>query len=161
MDHDDDFSWCWLYSLEFFLPSHRFLSFRIFRNMVCCRCTSHSVHMHRASSNLPSTSHSTPDCFFQVLVPTYVRIVVLGIPVLLWSIVCELRQRVTKSFCVVGSFYVVLGVVLQAHSLRYFAKFYGPLALLSPCHTLLTLLMLYVARKRWRSLRIIVKRKQQ
>ena len=117
--------------------------------------------MHRASSKLPSTSHRTPDCFFQVLVPTYGLIVAIGTPVLLWSIVCELRQRVTKSFCVVGGLYVFLGVVLQAYNLRYFAKFYGPLALLSPCHTLLTLLMLYVARRRWRSLRMIVERKRQ
>ena len=118
--------------------------------------------MHRASSKLPSTSHRTPDCFFQVLVPAYARIVVLGVPVLLWSIVCELRQRVTKCFCVVGGAYVVvLGVALQASSLHYFAKFYGRLALLSPCHTLLTLLMLHVARRRWHVLRKIVERKQQ
>ena len=117
--------------------------------------------MHRAPSNLPPSSHRTPDCFFQVLVPAYARIVVLGAPMLLWSIVCELRQRVTKRFCVVGGAYVVLGVAVQASSLHYFAKFYGRLALLSPCHTLLTLLMLHVARRRWHVLRKMAERKQQ
>jgi hypothetical protein len=78
---------------------------------------------------MPPSSHRTPDCFFQVLVPAYARIVVLGAPVLLWSIVCELRQRVTNRFCVVGGAYVVLGVALQASSLHCFAKFYGRLAL--------------------------------
>ena len=126
-----------------------------------CRCSSHSIHMHRSSSDLPHSAHRTPDCFVQVLVPTFSRIVIFGIPILVWSVVCELRQRVTQTFCVVGSLYVVLGVVLQMHSLHYFTTFYGPLAMLSPCHTLLTLLMVHVARKRWRVLRAIVQRKQQ
>jgi len=117
--------------------------------------------MHRPSSSLPPSSHRTPDCFFQVLAPAYLRVVLPGAPLLLWSIVCELRQRVTRSLCVVGGVYVVLAVVLQAQSLHYFARFYGPLALLSPCHTLLTLLLLFVARQRWRVLRVIVERKQQ
>ena len=117
--------------------------------------------MHRPSSSLPTSSHRTPDCFFQVLAPSYLRVVVPGTPLLLWSIVCELQRRVTRSFCVVGGLYVLLAVVLQAHSLHYFARFYGPLALLSPCHTLLTFLLLFVARQRWRVLRIIVERKQQ
>jgi hypothetical protein len=117
--------------------------------------------MLRSSSNLPSTSHRTPDCFFQVLVPTYGCVVVLGLPILFWSIVCELRQRVTTTFCAVGGLYVAVSIVMQARGLHYFVKFYGSLALLSPCHTLLTLLMIYVARKRWRKLRVIVKRKQQ
>lgn len=82
-------------------------------------------------------------------------------PILFWSIVCELRQRVTKTFCVVGGLYVAIGIALQARGLHYFVKFYGPLVLLSPCYTLLTLLMIYVARMRWRILREIVYRKQQ
>ena len=136
-------------------------TYTISRHIRCHRCTSHSIHMHRSSSNLPSTTHRTPDCFFQVLVPTYACVVVLGIPVLFWSIVCELRQRVTKTFCAVGGLYVAIGIALQARGLHYFVKFYGRLALLSPCHTLLTLLMIYVARKRWLILRAIIQRKKQ
>jgi hypothetical protein len=84
-----------------------------------------------------------------------------GVPILLWSAVCELRQRVTTLFRAAGGLYVALGAVLQMHSLHYFATFYGPLAMLSPSHTLLTLLMVYVARKRWRALRMTFERKWQ
>jgi hypothetical protein len=119
------------------------------------------MQMLRSSSSLPSTSHRTPDCFFQVLVPSCLRVVVPGIPILLWSFVCELSQHVTKSFCVVGTLYLVLAVILQIRSLLYFAKFYGPLVLFSPSHTLLTLVMLLVAQRRWRALNEIIARKRK
>ena len=126
-----------------------------------CRCSSSSIHMQRSSSLRPHTAHRTSDCFIQVLLPAYARTVVPGVPILLWSVVCELRQRVTTLFRAAGGLYVALGVVLQMHSLHYFATFYGPLAMLSPSHTLLTLLMVYVARKRWRALRMTFERKRQ
>ena len=116
--------------------------------------------MQRSSSLRPHTAHRTSDCFIQVLLPAYARTVVPGVPILLWSVVCELRQRVTTLFRAAGGLYVALGVVLQMHSLHYFATFYGPLAMLSPSHTLLTLLM-HVARKRWRALRMTFERKRQ
>ena len=71
----------------------------------------------------------------------YARTVVPGVLILLWPVVCELRQRAITLFRAAGGLYVTLGVELQMHSLHYLAPFFGQLAMLRPSHTLLTLLM--------------------